>query len=159
MTTLQYQTKTWDATIERLLCAPSVEGTLSPEQWARAVHGARTTASRVFISPRSLGPKRDDSLERFLAEEADKRGLLVLSLCIDVERDPRWDLSSPHVALLLTRLEAEGLVDGIGGGPPCETWSKLRFLPNGPPPVRLRGRFAWGVPNLNHREAGQFSNR
>ena len=135
--------QTWNTSIERLLCAPAVEGTLSPEQWARAVHGARTATTRVFTFVHVFsGPKRDDSLEQFLTEEADKRGLLVLSLCIDVERDPRWDLSSPHVALLLTRLEAEGRVDGIGGGPPCETWSKLRFLPNGPPPVRLRGRFA-----------------
>ena len=33
--------------------------------------------------------------------------------------------------MALMMLAEEGLIDVILGGPPCSTWSKLRFLPGG----------------------------
>ena len=50
--------------------------------------------------------------------------------------------------MALMMLAEEGLIDIVLGGPPCSTWSKLRFLPNGPPPLRHRGDHVWGLPGL-----------
>ena len=62
--------------------------------------------------------------------------------------DSRWDLSVPATFMALMLLAEEGLIDLVLGGPPCSTWSKVRFLPGGPPPLRLRGSFVWGLPGL-----------
>ena len=45
----------------------------------------------------------------------------------------------------------QGLLDGILGGPPCSTWSRLRFLPDGPRPLRLRWSL-WGIKGLTSAE-------
>ena len=46
-------------------------------------------------------------------------------------------------------LAEEGILALWAGGPPCGTWSRLRHLDGGPPPLRLRGRFIWGLPHLS----------
>jgi hypothetical protein len=47
-------------------------------------------------------------------------------------------------------LAEEGGIDVVGGGPPCNTWSRARYVHwrPGPPPLRRRGEFAWGLPDL-----------
>ena len=45
-----------------------------------------------------------------------------------------------------------GLVDFILGGPPCSTWSVLRFLAGGPRPLRFRNGQEWGRVDLTERE-------
>ena len=44
----------------------------------------------------------------------------------------------------------KGAVFGIGGGPPCETWSAARLLPDGPQPLRTFDE-PFGLPALSPR--------
>ena len=47
-----------------------------------------------------------------------------------------------------------GWIDFVVGSPPCSTWSRARFLPNGPRPLRFRGPAERGRKNLwEHEEA------
>jgi len=46
---------------------------------------------------------------------------------------------------------AVGWYDGGPGGPPCSTWTRLRYRAGGPPPLRSR-EYPWGLPHLT---AGQ----
>ena len=48
----------------------------------------------------------------------------------------------------LAELCEDGMVDAVIGGPPCSTFSRARHRPGGPRPVRLRGRWIWGLPGL-----------
>eukprot|EP00972_Heterocapsa_arctica_P093859 13844199-Heterocapsa_arctica.AAC.1 len=75
--------------------------------------------------------------------------LLIIS--VDLGNHASWDLENPHTFEKLHALIAEGLVDFIMGGPPCSTWSRMRFLPGGPRPVRLRDE-AWGKTGLSWAE-------
>ena len=53
----------------------------------------------------------------------------------------------PTMAIILGVM-VDKLLDGALTSPPCSSWSRLRFRPGGPPPLRTRGRFAWGLPDL-----------
>lgn len=46
---------------------------------------------------------------------------------------------------------ATGQVSGMGGGPPCETFTAARLLEGGPPPLRS-GTWPQGFPNLKYRQ-------
>ena len=46
-----------------------------------------------------------------------------------------------------------GQVCGVGGGPPCETWSVARWM-GGPPPVRDK-RTPWGLPWISKKQHDQ----
>lgn len=47
-------------------------------------------------------------------------------------------------------------VIGVGGGPPCETWSVARWLGSGPPPLRDR-QSPWGLKHLTRKQHLQVS--
>lgn len=47
-------------------------------------------------------------------------------------------------------------VIGVGGGPPCETWSVARWLGGGPPPLRDR-QFPWGLKHLSCKQHNQVT--
>ncbi len=51
----------------------------------------------------------------------------------------------------LRQLAVEGLVDAMVGGPPCATWSRLRFRRDGPRPLRYDW-CPWGRPDLRPQE-------
>ena len=74
-------------------------------------------------------------------------------ISVDLAVDPRWDLSRVDTFEQLWALVEEGLVDVIFGGPPCSTWSRARFRPGGPRPLRRRGKYAWGLPRDRLRPA------
>ena len=46
---------------------------------------------------------------------------------------------------------ATGQVCGMGGGPPCETFTAARLMEGGPPPLRS-GDLPLGFPNLRQRQ-------
>ena len=66
-----------------------------------------------------------------------------------------WDIRFGSIFYLRVAKNIEQLkirilsseVDGIQGGPPCSTWSVVRALPGGPPPVRSRLE-PWGLSTL-----------
>ena len=75
--------------------------------------------------------------------------LLLLMLSVDLAINDSWNRSwGPTMAIILG-VALDSLLDGLLTSPPCATWSLLRFRPGGPPPLRTRGRFVWGLPNLS----------
>ena len=81
--------------------------------------------------------------------------LEVIILGVDLVRGSDWDLMDEYLCRVLLFLAWGGYIDGAMGGPPCSTWSAARWLyiPGGPRPLRMRGAFAWGLPNLRPHEA------
>ena len=51
---------------------------------------------------------------------------------------------------------SDGWICGLGGGPPCETFSAARLEPGGPPPLRSE-QHPWGLPNLTQKQWKQCS--
>lgn len=49
-----------------------------------------------------------------------------------------------------------GAILGIGGPPPCETFTAARLLADGPPPVRSHDEL-WGLPSNSQRQWAQTS--
>ncbi len=82
-------------------------------------------------------------------------GLALLVLSVDLADDGRWDLSSPETFAKLRELAVEGLIDLILGGPPCATWSRLRFRLGGPRPLRFRDAL-WGRLDASPIEAARL---
>ena len=112
--------------LQRLPDSPEIGSGYSREQWAHDVHGAKAAPIRVFVSVHLLaGGHRDDSTH----ELAPAAVVAVLTLVIDLERHRNWDLMNLVIVLLTSRLEAQGAINVVGGRPPCDTLSKLRFLP------------------------------
>ena len=61
-------------------------------------------------------------------------------------------MTLPATISLLDDLCDEGLIDGYMNASPCSTWSRARFRPGGPRPLRHRGDWAWGLPGLTASE-------
>jgi hypothetical protein len=94
------------------------------------------------------GPRRSGDVQEHVERLAASHSLEVLMLSVDLLMDANWNLADPVTFDSVMSLIGEGLVDVVLGGPPCSTWSKIRhrYVPGGPRPVRLRGRYCWGVP-------------
>ena len=68
----------------------------------------------------------------------------------EVEKSKGIDLLAPAVFRQLMSWAMQGLVGAVIGGPACRTASQCRSHDDdGPRPVRGRGEFCWGLPNLN----------
>ena len=65
---------------------------------------------------------------------------------MDIGFGPQFDLTD-EVQVRKLELLAEADADGGHSGPACATWSRVRFVPGGPRPLRLR-RQPWGIPGL-----------
>ena len=128
----------WLARAAAMLGAPQGRLGFTVEGFARACHRARLSEVRVFVYVHMFaGGFSDACLKRSIRDHAAAQGLLVMILGIDFIRDPDWNLLNPITINILDKLEPQGYIDGIGGGPPRATCSALRFLPNGPPRVRV----------------------
>ena len=115
--------------------------------WCEAVRRARLQGHRVFVVMHLFaGERRAEDVQHILEEEMHKLGLILLMISVDLAMDSRWDLSRVDTFEQLWSLVEEGLVDVIFGGPPCSTWSRARFKPGGPRPLRRRGKYCWGLP-------------
>ena len=72
------------------------------------------------------GPRREGDVQQRIEDLARLHDLDVLVLSIDLLVCARWGLADPFTFDTLMSLIAEGLIDGIIGGPPCSTWSRAR---------------------------------
>ena len=74
---------------------------------------------------------------------------------LSVEKEAGQDFRKPGVLGYLYALAAGGKVDGIAGGPPCKTFSRLRSeTDEGPRPLReAGGAELWGRRDLSECEA------
>ena len=86
---------------------------------------------------------------------ADTAQLLVLS--VDIALDPVYGnlASADAIAWWQARIR-DGQVRGWLGGPPCETWSVARYLPDGPPPLRSLLDI-WGLAAVDARQSAQLT--
>ncbi|CAK0903021.1 unnamed protein product, partial [Prorocentrum cordatum] len=65
----------------------------------------------------------------------------------DILHGPAYDLRDPRNARLIRGWIRAGLVCGLHAGFPCETFSRARGRPNGPPRLRSQ-EHVWGLPSL-----------
>ena len=127
----------------------------SLDEWLETLRGLRLGPERVFVVVHLFsGERREGDLEEWVIRLAQEAKLKVHVTSADLAEHPEWDLSSPVVCDKLMQAIEEGLVDIVVCGPPCSTWSAARWINNGMGvrPVRVRGEFAWGLPNLRRGE-------
>ena len=73
---------------------------------------------------------------------------LSIDYCLQADKG---DLAGAHSSQWWAAQILKGAVFGIGGGPPCETWSSARLLPDGPRPLRSFDD-PFGLPALSPKE-------
>ena len=83
-------------------------------------------------------------MEKLCARE----GVICCVFSFDIVIDPKHDILEPGFFSMLRYWCYSGLVWGLHGGPVCSTWSRARWRPGGPPPLRDRRR-PFGLPNLS----------
>ena len=98
------------------------------------------------------GQPREGDVEDWLLRLGAQLGILFLVQSVDIGCQPEWDLRCPDLIALLLEAIHGGLIDFVLGGPPCSTWSVLRFLAGGPRPLRFRDGQEWGRTDLTDRE-------
>eukprot|EP00435_Cladocopium_sp_Y103_P025065 s1548_g6.t1 len=87
-------------------------------------------------------------IEQFEVREHVHLFCLSIDLCLAKAHS---DLTNAETKTFWLKQIRGGNVLGVGGGPPCETWTAARLLEGGPPPVRS-GEHPWGVPGLTKRK-------
>ena len=90
------------------------------------------------------GLQREGDLEYYLIRLGAACGMRVKVISMDLAYGKHFDLSSEESVKEL-ELEAERKkFSGAHNGSPCSTWSRVRFRPGGPPPLRDRSS-PWGL--------------
>lgn len=84
------------------------------------------------------GPRREGDLQSCLEDEFRGRGLQVRCVSLDLEFGPDADLRRAEVWHRLREWARWGLLGVVHAGPPCSTFSSVRFVPGGPRPLRTR---------------------
>lgn len=87
------------------------------------------------------GDRRAGDIHQWVEELATEQGLRVEIISVDLAHDAAWDLTNAVTFHKLMQLIEEGLIDIVGGGPPCSTVARSRHvkLPGGGPrPLRFR---------------------
>ena len=96
------------------------------------------------------GPRRPQDLEEWVRRLAWEEGYDCAVISYDPLVDEKCDILCNTQFSMLRKLAYTGRIDGEHGGPVCATYSRLRHLPGGPPPLRSRRR-PFGLPNLSAR--------
>jgi hypothetical protein len=91
------------------------------------------------------GHRRVGDLEDYLSQIFAANGALIIVENVDIGFGSDGDLSRQSVVDRLVSLIAAGVIDGGHAGPPCASWSRVRFKRPGPPPLRDREHL-WGLP-------------
>ena len=74
----------------------------------------------------------------------------------DILHGPQCDLADDAVWRPLRALIEGGKFPGLIAGPPCETFSRVRNLPGGPPPLRgVEGSLRYGLRGLTPKQTEQ----
>ena len=111
--------------------------------WNRARRKALLKSNSVIVHLFS-GRQEKEALKRL---EKDGKGHFVMSIDLLTGMDVR----NVTVWALLLKLAASGRVSAVIAGPPCRTFSILRFRPPGPRPVRPREQ-PYGLDDLDAEE-------
>ena len=122
------------------------------KDFERHLREARAGPSRVYTVVHCFsGANRAGDFEDKMRKRMHDLNLPLLIISVDLDADAKWDLSNAATFALFMGWIKEGLIDALLGGPPCATWSILRFRPGGPRPLRLRS-CPWGRPGLSAAE-------
>ncbi len=82
------------------------------------------------------GLRRDGDIETCLKKLGAEEGFYVVTESLDLAYGD--DLGLSEVDDRVVHLARERKYSGVHNGAPCSTWSRVRFVPGGPPPLRLR---------------------
>ena len=141
----------------------SLLGEPSLDEFTEACYHARRCGRRIFTFVHFFaGRQREQDLEDAMRRACAAEHLEAVILGVDLVRGPSWDLLSETLTLRMMHLIQGGYLDGAAGGPPCSTWSAARYLyvKGGPRPLRRRGAYSWGLPDLRpweHRRVSEGS--
>ena len=110
---------------------------------------------RLFLHVFSGHRRHRDLQDQLEALSSGDTRIFCVSLDICLARE-NVDLLSPEVLQYWKGKMRDGWVAGVGGGPPCETFTAARYHEGGPPP--LRSYFEpWGLPALTKKQWKQVS--
>ena len=101
----------------------------------------------VFIHLFS-GPRRDGDIECWVRQLCAEVGVMCCVVSFDPLSHSACNILDNIQFSMLRKAAYSGGVHGAHGGPVCATWSKLRYLGAGPPPLRSRER-PFGLPHLS----------
>ena len=112
-------------------------------------HARLHITSLVFVHVFS-GYRRCQDLHQLLEHKIwGSLHFFVLSIDMCIQK-LEGNLATSDAFSFWTRQIQSGQICGLGGGPPCETFSAARLMADGPPPLRS-GHWHLGFPNLAAR--------
>ena len=145
-----WSTFTGDPEVVELWRAQSPE--LERERYEVVINVPRGVVPRTFIFHHLYsGLRREGDLEWYLVRLGASRGLRVIVINYDLAYGQEFDLGSETVVERILEEVNRGRADGGFNGAPCSTWTRARFAPGGPPPLRDRDH-PWGRPHLSPKE-------
>ena len=116
-----------------------------PEKLVISVPPGQKLASHRFLHMFS-GLRRPGDLEWYLVRLGAPVGIRVVVESMDYAYGQEFDLSDGSVIDRLVHASRRKVYSGGQNGSPCSTWSRVRFVPGGPPPLRMRDS-PWGIPS------------
>ena len=124
---------------------------------AFAQHGLAAETARLHIKWYVFvhffsGYRRANDLHAVIESTLLEGGAQLLTISVDMcmQRKDGNLATDTATSWWLNRIRA-GQVVGAGGGPPCETYTAARFLPDGPRPLRT-GTYPDGIPGRTAKE-------
>ena len=90
------------------------------------------------------GAQREKDLEWYLLRKGAAAGFRVIVESLDLAYGSEYDLGDQVVVERYVKTAKR--YSGAHNGSPCSTWSRVRFQPGGPPPLRSR-EHPWGLPS------------
>ena len=107
------------------------------------------------------GHRRLGDIEDFLTQLFADAGAVVFVENVDIGFGPLGDLTQQSVVDRLVTMIESRTIDAGHFGPPCSSWSRVRFKKPGPPPLRNRD-WLWGLPpgdlSAKNREKVRLAN-
>ena len=126
---------------------------VTPDEWALRVRLLRQSETRVMtVLYLFAGPQRNGDVEEYLTQYCHDADIDLYFVAVDILRSALWNVADAKVMHTIMTVVEEGCIDIALAAPPCSTWSRLRFLPNGPRPIRFRGKWCWGRPDATPSE-------
>ena len=111
--------------------------------------------AKIFLHVFSGFRRRDDLQEQLESLSTDGTVIHCVSLDICLAR-ANADLLSGETLKFWRGKMYDGWVAGVGGGPPCETFTAARYEQGGPPPLRSYD-MPWGLMSLTPKQWKQVA--
>eukprot|EP00435_Cladocopium_sp_Y103_P064932 s1362_g26.t1 len=119
-----------------------------------AMHAEIFIQSLVFVHFYS-GYRRPGDLQAQIEDHRVMEHVHLFCISIDIcLAKERSDLTDENTKRFWISQIRKGHLLGLGGGPPCESWTAARLLEDGPPPIRS-GTHPWGLQGLKLRQRQQ----